>query len=168
MNKRDVNPRPGKIFMYVLIIFLAVYAIAWCGESKAAGANITFMSGFLSQHYGSDISSTTGKPYVQNNVGFGIRVDEGPLYGMMFGTYRNSHDKQSLYIAKEWKTGRVGPFQLGLAVGGATGYKSIVMPIVAPEFIVNMWRAELVLLAQPIKVGGNDPMVAVQLRWRFW
>lgn len=164
----SLNPRPGKIVMYILLVFLAVYAIAWCGESKAAGVNVTFMSGFVSEHFGSGVSKTTGKPYQQNNHGFGVRVDEGALYGWMFGTYTNSHDKQSLYIAKEWKTGRVGPFQLGLAVGGATGYSKLVMPIVAPEFIVNMWRAELVLLAQPFKIGDSNPMVAAQLRWRFW
>lgn len=164
----NLNPKPGKIISYVIVIYCIVYALAWCGNARAAGANLTLMSGFLSEHPGSGVSKTTGKPYRQNNIGLGIRIDEGPLYGMMFGTYRNSHDKQSLYIAKEWKTGRVGPFQLGLVAGGATGYKSIVMPIVAPEFIVNMWRTELVLLAQPIALGGNDPMVAVQLRWKFW
>lgn len=155
------------MYKYIVSFLIAVILIAFGTESKA-NENVTLMSGFYSIHAGSGNSKTTGKPYNENNYGIGLRIDGGAWNGWMFGTYENSHFRQSIYAAKEWKTGRVGPFQLGLVAGAVTGYNMRVMPLVLPEFIINMWRAEVVFLAQPFDVSNAAAMVAVQLRWKFW
>ncbi len=145
-----------------------IIALCLFGPRASYAANVTLMTGFLSNHSGSGVSSTTGKPHNEVNNGIGLRFDAGKLQGWMIGTYDNSHYKQSVYVAREWKTSRVGPFQLGIVAGAVTGYKMDAIPLVLPEFIVNMWRAELVFLVQPFDVSTATAMAAMQLRWRFW
>jgi len=150
----------------VLLCILAAILVSMVQDARA-NPDVTIMSGFLSQHSGSNnISNTTGRPYNENNHGIGLKFNRT---GWMVGTYLNSHDKYTLYVGKEWVTSKVGPFQLGVVAAVGTGYNSFVMPAVLPEFIVNMWRAQLVFIAQPFKVSSStSPMVAVQLRWNIW
>ena len=117
-------------------------------------------TGFLSKHFG------PGK-FNEHNAGLGFSLENG----LMGGYYKNSLGKDSVYLAKEFKTGKkkLGPVdgQLGLILGGATGYGKPVMPIAMPEAILSAGEHAMALgLVPPVK-GVTPATLALQYRRAF-
>lgn len=118
------------------------------------------MTGFMSKHMGPG-------NFNENNDGLGYRSDDG----YMVGAYRNSLNKPSVYLAKEFTTDpyKLGPLglQLGAVLGGATGYGRPVTPVVMPEVLGTMDGSTLALgLVPPVK-GVTPATLALQLRKKF-
>ena len=118
-------------------------------------------SGFLSKHLQEDPS----KKYRENNYGIGL--EKGGLLG---GYYRNSRDKDSLYLAKELTMRLLGGDSAGIdggvVLGGVTGYDMPITPLLLPELIARFGDHKLALTAAP-SFKGTSPSVALQYRKRF-
>lgn len=126
-------------------------------DPKIAGQ---LMTGFMSKHMGPG-------NYNEDNSGIGYRSDDG----YMVGAYKNSLNKPSAYLAKEFTTDpyKLGPLglQLGAVLGGATGYGRPVTPVVMPEILGSMDGSTLALgLVPPVK-GVTPATLALQLRKKF-
>lgn len=123
-------------------------------------ADLTLLSGFVSHH------SKAG--YRESNPGLGLRLDSGRWAGWLAGTYRNSLDRQAVYLGREWLWPLAGPLRIGGILVGATGYRSPVVPVPLGE-IVARWRSiEVAVLVQPVRIKDSPSFVALQLRWRLW
>ena len=144
------------------------------GEFIEKGSPITFvpakkdrylLSGFQSSHVGTNGRSGDFK-YNENNAGVGVMID-----GFAVGTYKNSINKQSVYAAKELRTQIAGDKQLGVDVGvlmgGVTGYKKELQPVVIPEVIAKMGDVEAAFVYVPPIKGLTPAVVAAQLRVKF-
>lgn len=99
------------------------------------------------------------RSYEQFNPGVGVEwtVDETTRAGV--GAYRNSSGRLSVYgsVNREMDFGRFG---VGLEVGGVTGYKWPVLPLVFPFVRVAAGRWQLKVNVLPT----NRPIIAVQVR----
>ena len=134
--------------------FLLAFTLA------ASAADLTLLSGFVSHH---DKSG-----YRESNPGLGVRVDSGRWTGWLAGTYRNSLDRQSVYVGREWLWPLAGPLSIGGILVGATGYRSPVVPVPLGEVVARWRRLELALLLQPVRINDSPSFVALQLRFRLW
>lgn len=162
------------------IIFLAVSAIC-----LPVVQGQTLMTGFWSKHAERcqtfEVPSTSprkaptieqGQCFEGTNTGIGYRQDTGPWSGWAVGMYHNSISKTSVYVAREWLTPGVTladgvSAHAGVIVGGATGYKLAVTPVIMPEVVVRVHRAEVALLVQPFDLDRSPAFIALQARWRF-
>lgn len=139
---------------------LCILCYLFLFQNTCHAQSVTLLSGFQSHH------SQPG--YNNNNTGLGIRVDSGALEGFAIGTYDNSIRRQSYYIAREWQWDVVGPVSVGILAGGVTGYQWKVTPLLLPEAVLRIDKAELALLVQPFQINNLTPaFVSVQARWRF-
>lgn len=127
--------------------------------APAVAADVTLLSGFISRH------SSPG--YHESNHGIGIRIDSGDWAGYAIGTYRNSLDRQTVYVAKEWQWHVAGPLSVGVIAGGATGYRFAITPAVLPEVVLRVGRVEAALVVQPFELRESPAFVAAQLRYSF-
>lgn len=119
------------------------------------------MTGFLSKHLG------TSQDFNENNGGLGLSTPGG----LLFGGYRNSLNRPSAYIAKEWKTDPypMGPFSIrgGLLGGAVTGYEKALTPLLMPELLGSMGQHTLALgLVPPVK-NVTPAVLALQYRKKF-
>lgn len=118
-------------------------------------------TGFLSKHLGTD------QKFNEQNDGIGYRTEDG----LLFGLYRNSLDKPSAYVAKEFLTDplKLGPVNLkaGLLAGGVTGYGKPVMPLLMPELVGSAGDHSLALGMVPKIKGVTPAVLALQYRKRF-
>lgn len=119
----------------------------------------TILSGFVSRH------SSPG--YHEANHGIGVRIDTGALAGWSAGTYRNSLDRQTVYVAREWLHQVAGPLHVGVVAGLATGYRWAVVPAVLPEVVLRLDRLELAVVVQPFDLRQSPAFVAAQIRYRI-
>lgn len=119
----------------------------------------TLLTGFVSRH-------DTGH-YREANTGIGVRLDSGPLQGWAAGTYRNSLDRQSVFVAREWQRQVAGPLYVGAIAGVATGYRWALAPIVMPELVLHVGRVEVAVFVQPLQLKESPRFVAMQLRFSF-
>lgn len=62
-----------------------------------------------------ELHNTTNKPINNTNTGVGFRNDNG----YVFGAYKNSYYKNTIYAAKEFMLNE----NIGVVIGGASGYK---------------------------------------------
>jgi hypothetical protein len=66
-----------------------------------------------------------------NNVNPGLYIRHG---GVTFGTYRNSHRKQSAYLGYTWETEQWHSMTVAVTAGAITGYpRASVMPMLVPS-----------------------------------
>lgn len=140
---------------FLRILAAASAAVFFCSAAQSQ----TLLSGFVSRHMSGD--------YNENNYGIGIRIDDGRWSGWAIGTYRNSIDRQSVYIGREWTWHVAGPVHIGALAGAATGYRTPIMPLALPELVVRFKRIEAAFLWQPIDSKNATGFVALQLRWKF-
>jgi hypothetical protein len=88
------------------------------------------------------------------NPGIYVRFDNGAT----FGTYRNSHRRQSSYAAWTFETEAVAGFSAALTVGAITGYPAAeVMPMLAPSvaYRVSDYAARLAIVPRPPLAGAS-------------
>lgn len=116
----------------------------------------TLLTGFISRH------STCC--HRESNPGVGLRWDDGDLAGWAVGTYVNSFDRRSWYLAREWTTGE-GPVRFGVLLGLATGYRLAVAPMTIPEVVFRSGQFELALMGQPLRNVPGGAVLALQGRW---
>ncbi len=140
---------------FLRILAAASAAVFFCGAAQSQ----TLLSGFVSRHVSGD--------YNERNHGIGIRIDEGEWAGWAVGTYRNSIDRQSVYVWREWLWTLAGPLHVGVLAGAATGYRAPIMPIALPELVVRFNRIEAAFMWQPIDSKHATGFVALQLRWKL-
>lgn len=118
-------------------------------------------SGFLSKHLGTD------QKFNENNGGIGFIAPSG----LLGGYYRNSLDKDSFYLGKEFKTGLLGNdkagVDIGAILGAVTGYNKSVMPLALPELIGRIGDHNAALTMVPPIRGVTPATVALQYRRRF-
>lgn len=146
--------------MMLRTALLAAAALVAVSAKAAEPTGFTVTSGFISRHAGP-------KVYNERNAGVGLRIDQGTLAGWHIGSYRNSHGRTSVYVAREWLWQVAGPLRLGAVAGVATGYNGFVLPAALPEAVLRFGRFETALLVQPIDSSRSPAMVALQLRWSF-
>lgn len=114
-------------------------------------------SGFMSKHLG------TNKRFNEDNTGLGYKSADG----LLAGVYRNSNDRNSAYLAKEFATDPLYGLRATLTAGAATGYSKPVMPVVMPGLLWGNQDNEIALGYVP-KVGNVNPAtLAVQFRKRL-
>lgn len=142
-----------------MIQCLATWAALAALFISGPAAAQTLLSGFVSSHSSGD--------YRERNPGIGIRIDGGAWAGWAIGTYRNSLDRQSVYVAREWLHPVAGPLHVGVLAAVATGYRWAAMPAVMPELVLRGRRLELALVVQPIEIKESPAFGALQLRYRF-
>ncbi len=94
----------------------------------------------------------------------GVRIDSGDYAQWAAGTYINSLDHQSLYVAREWTWAIAGPVDAGILGVGATGYRPPVMVAPLFELTAKLPWVEPALLVQPFKVRAAPAVFALQLR----
>lgn len=112
----------------------------------------TLLSGFATHHF-------QGQGWRNNNTGIGYRFDNG----MAVGYFRNSEDRDSFYVAKEWRYKYVG-----VLAGAVTGYSGgKVIPLVMPELVLDVGKVEIAALINPIKIRETPQFVAFQIRYSF-
>lgn len=124
--------------------------------SSPVFAEGTWLSGFSSHH------SKNGAELNTNNYGQGYRSASG--YAVV--AYRNSYDRDSLFVGRELRT--TGPLAVGLIVGAVTGYPMwAVAPVVLPEVVVSTRQVELAVVYMPAPTKAYVSAVAVQVRYRL-
>lgn len=116
------------------------------------------LSGLLSYHIDTD------KHYNQNNWGIGYRFGK---VDVLVGYYHNSDYKNSFYAAYEARWKLLDYLQIGGIVGGVTGYKRAISPLLLPELALQVWRVELVVTYVPAVTRELPQLVALQARWVF-
>jgi hypothetical protein len=127
----------------------------------------TVMTGFVSKHAPCVNQSPNGLStpcYNERNTGLGFRANSGGWSGYSVGFYRNTFDRTSVYVGKEWQRQIVGPLYVGLFAGGVTNYGRPITPFVLPEVILKFDPVEAALLVQPF---GEGRAAALQLRYSF-
>jgi hypothetical protein len=111
------------------------------------------------------------RQFQQANHGVGLRIDAGPWAGWAAGVYRNSIDRTSIYVAREFLSSGValGPVSVhaGLLLGAATGYITPIAPLAAPELVMRAGQLEVALIAQLLRLENSPRFAALQLRCRF-
>lgn len=116
------------------------------------------VSGFVSHHI------ATKKTFNENNYGIGYRFDES---GVIVGYYRNSEYRNSVYATYEARWKLTDNLHVGVIAGAVTGYRWAVTPLVLPEMVLQVGRAELAATYIP-KIDGHTPaLTALQTRWRW-
>ena len=145
-----------------LAAMLGAALVASCSPSPAAAQDlgVSVLSGFVSRHAGS-------VAYNERNNGIGLRIDTGRLAGWAIGGYRNSINRDTVYIVREWQRPVAGPLAVGVAAGGATGYHKPIVPVVMPELVARFDVLEIALMVQPLHVEQTPAFVALQFRVRF-
>ena len=101
----------------------------------------------------------------QFNPGMGVEV--GAWHA---GEYRNSLDRTSVYLGREFAAGN-GPIRAGLLLGAVSGYRRIggspVLPLVAPfvSWEGRRFGVNVALLPNPIQ--WNESALALQVKVRL-
>lgn len=108
---------------------------------------LLFAAASNAQTFGLHIASAHAHGgYNAFNPGVYARLDNG----VTFGTYRNSHSKQSAYLGYTWQTG--GALSYALTAGAVTGYERSVSPLLAPSIAYRGIR--LGIIPRPMKGGS--------------
>jgi hypothetical protein len=112
--------------------------------------------------------------YRQDNYGFGVGVFVAPEHGFLAGTFFNSNDERSRYVAYHWRPwgwNRAGvSVRAGLAMGLIDGYSNtndghwfpVILPTLTAEY--GYFGANLSIAPHP----HNGTAIALQLRLRVW
>jgi hypothetical protein len=144
---------------------LALFCLALAGAAAAEDEwltrvtpNETALSGFVSKHFG------YSRKFNEINYGAGYRWSEG----FMAGYYRNSLDRNGFYVGREFQWRLSGPFNVGLVVGGVTGYAWAVTPMVLPELVVKFKPVEFAFSVIPPIPNVTPAAVVVQARYLFF
>lgn len=120
-----------KLFMRVAFISLFIPTIV-------AHAEQTYL-----QVNGASIHSKSG--YNGFNPGLGLEREVSENWNIAGGWYYNSNYRGSAYAYGRYSFYRQGGWDLGIGIGGATGYdKWAVMPIAFPEFCYE-WLCAIAL-----------------------
>lgn len=103
------------------------------------------------QTIGVHVASYHDTPGFNNDTkGLSLQLDD-----LVVGTYKNSINNQSVYIAKEFKWSS----SFSIYVGGVTGYHQKVMPLVLPTYTVSLSKVDLKLGILPNVKGVTDSTV---------
>lgn len=115
------------------------------------------MTGFVSKHFG-------GGNFNENNYGLGYRTPEG----WMAGAYRNSLDKPSVYVAREFLGNLFGDkLKAGGIVGAVTGYGRPIMPMAMPSLVYDGDSGSVAATMVPPIKGVTPATLALQYRKGF-
>jgi hypothetical protein len=105
------------------------------------------------------------------NHGLGIRLDTGAWAGLAFGMYRNSINRNSVYLVREMLSPGlsigIGSLHAGVLLGAVTGYNIQLAPVVTPELVMRSGQLEVALVTQLFRLDDAPRFAALQLRWRF-
>jgi len=119
-------------------------------------------SGFLSKHLRSERTDLR-----ENNYGLGFISPSG----YTAGAFKNSFDTLSVYAGKEFTQRVAGSDEanvsVGLVVGGVTGYKKKITPVLLPELIGSIGQNSVALSFAPKTSSAETNKLAIQLRRRF-
>jgi hypothetical protein len=123
--------------------------------------------GFFSYHF-------SDADFRQDNYGVGVGVFVAPAHGFLAGTFLNSNDERSHYVAYHWRPwGRTTEgvsVRAGFAFGAIDGYSNtnnggwfpVILPALSAEY--GHFGANLILAPHP----KNGTALALQLRLRVW
>lgn len=115
-------------------------------------------------HHFNDRQHPDGRGWNERNEGAGLRWSMSPVLHVQTGAYRNSIDRTSLYALGEWLPVAVGPVQLGVFGGVATGYPSLHYGVGAPMARVNISdRAALVARWTPKLSDKGSAVLSFEL-----
>ena len=116
------------------------------------------------------ISYHFGKEFNEINPGAGIRFEYSEDWSLQVGAYRNSIDRNSVYVIADWTPLHVGVFSAGLFGGAASGYewKSVagVTGVVGGVARAQVDRWSVALRAAP-KHPKSAAVVALEIAYRF-
>lgn len=103
-------------------------------------------------------------PYNEQHPGIGYMTPKG--YGAY--TYRNSHDRSSVMVGKEFRHPLNQYLDLAGMVGAVTGYPAAaVLPVLMPGLVGKLGDHELALMLQPEIKGKTDGALSLQYRRRL-
>jgi hypothetical protein len=106
----------------------------------------------------------------ERNYGLGLRM---PIRERVFATagfYRNSLDRESVYLGAGWWLLEKGPMSLRVLVGAVTGYQVAVAPVVIPEAAIGAraWRVAFSYVPEiKLDEGGVNHVFTFSVIRRF-
>lgn len=83
---------------------------------------------FHLQLHGASYHFDRSRKWNERNVGIGLRYQINPDWAVQAGTYDNSFNRRTNYLAATWTPLHAGPVALGVFGGLVSGYK---MPVAA-------------------------------------
>lgn len=143
---------------YTLRYVLAVggLAVGLCFAQAAKSETSLIIHG-VSKHTGS-------YAYNENNTGLGLRYQVNPDWSVQAGSYRNSYNKQTTYVAGNWTPLHYGALKLGAFAGVGTGYNQPVMAGLLAVY--DFGKVTATVRAVP-GVGRLDSVVALEIGLKF-
>lgn len=146
-------------------LLAALFILSFIPAARAELPAVWVTSGFFSKHLTRDSAFIQeGGRYRESNAGIGVEV--GPVYA---GTFRNSMDRRSRYLAYAWRPLEAGTIAAGVALGVMDGYRireGGFFPIAVPHLSASFGRVGANLVLVP-KVGDLDALVALQFKFRL-
>jgi hypothetical protein len=151
----------------LLRLALAALLAGSCAAHAGEPVQVWIDPGFFSYHLKEG-------DYRQDNYGVGVGVFVAPEHGFLVGTFFNSNDERSHYVAYHWRPWGWNPagvnVRAGLAFGFMDGYSNtnnghwfpVVLPALSAEY--GHLGANLIFAPHP----RNGTALALQLRLRVW
>lgn len=140
-------------------VAVAVVAVLSCAPTFADDVEES-----IGMHLGSYHSPA--KDYNNVNPGFYVRTEDG----MKGGLYHNSHKRLSIYVVREWQFELPYDWRAGLSIGGVTGYKLPVTPLIAPTLYTpeyNNFRLGITYFPKVEESGSHIIHLGVERKQNF-
>ena len=96
----------------------------------------------------------------ENNTGVGFERTFRDDWRGHAGVYRNTFDRNTIYVFASNTPWRLGEWRVGYAIGAGTGYAHAV-DAVGGGFLIREWRDF------GINVAVHPAAVALQIKWRI-
>lgn len=101
-----------------MVIAQALLAtILWLTSPPSQAEDAWVVATLTSYHFNRD------RNYNEHNFGLGVEVQHTPEIWSSFGFYKNSYNKETMYLFSTWVPARVGEIRFGASVGIVTGYE---------------------------------------------
>lgn len=131
----------------------------------------------VSKHLDRSAPQGSKKAYNEVNpgvfVGYRYESETGIFYGPQLGTYKNSYNNQTTYLAVDFKVPVTGNFRVGALAGIANGYAGNATygefgAVFVPQAEYDIGKTRVIVSYMP-KLGASSgsSAVALSFAWRF-
>lgn len=111
------------------------------------------------------VSKHTGAAkYNESNTGLGLRHQVNPDWSVQAGSYINSYNKRTTYVAGNWTPLHYGSLSLGAFAGAGTGYNQ---PVMAGLLAVYDFGKVTASVRAVPGVSRLDSVVALEIGIKF-
>lgn len=139
------------------VVFTAAAALVTALYHKDVRAETSLIIHGVSKHTGS-------YAYNENNTGLGLRYQVNHDWSVQAGSYINSYNKRTTYVAGNYTPIHYGALKLGAFAGVGTGYDQ---PIMAGLLAVYDFGKVTASVRAVPKVGKLDGVVALEIGVQF-